>query len=186
MVNQTDSQTVFASKNTIDTHQLSLTRWLKHVFCFKSSKRLLNAAQCQQIATAIAAAENGHRGEIQIIIEGSLPSLIALDTNVRQRAEQLFAEYRVWDTEFNSGILIYINLCEKKLELVADRGIHQAVHATCWDEICQKMLPYFKQQQYVDGLCFGIEQIGEKLATFYADNQADPKGNELSDLPKLL
>jgi uncharacterized membrane protein len=186
MVNQEQAPTVLATRHTSTEHRINLRRWLKHLLCFKSSRRLLRPEQCQHIAAAIAAAEQGHHGEIQVVIEGSLPSMVALDSSIRQRAEALFAEYRVWDTEYNSGILLYINLCAKTIELVADRGIDGAVGNERWQQICQNMLPFFQQQQYSQGLCLGIAQIGELLTDFYAKSKLEPQGNELSNQPKLL
>ena len=187
MVNLDDTQTLMTTRPIQAEHQASIKRWLKHVLCFKSSKRLFSLAQQQQIAAAIAAAEDGHQGEIQIVIEGSLPSLLAYDHSIRQRAEWLFAEYRVWDTEYNSGILIYINLCAKSIELVADRGIHHAVEPDYWQAICQLMLPLFQQKKYTEGLCLGVENIGLALQKFYATSKhKDFTDNELANMPRLL
>ncbi|MFC3902964.1 TLP18.3, Psb32 and MOLO-1 founding protein of phosphatase [Acinetobacter marinus] len=190
---QTDGETVIATKRHHDQTQPSLKRWFKHLFYFKSSKSVINPSQAQQIADAIRDAEQGHRGEIQVIIEGSLPNAVAFEHNCQQRAEQLFAEYRVWDTEYNSGVLIYLNLCEHDVEIVADRGIHQAVTAEYWQTVCQSMLPFFKEKQFADGICHAVAQLGETLNQFYQQHeskdlaqQPDPQGNELSDMPKLL
>lgn len=199
MVDQTtqqiDGETVIATKHHQEQMHPSLKRWLKHLFYFKSSKSVINPSQAQQIADAIRDAEQGHRGEIQVIIEGSLPNAVAFEHNCQQRAEQLFAEYRVWDTEYNSGVLIYLNLCEHDVEIVADRAIHQAVTADYWQTVCQSMLPFFKKNQFAEGICQAVAQLGLTLHDFYqarlntahhdADDQ-DPQGNELSDHPHLL
>lgn len=186
MVDQIEDEVVITTTDCQIQTKPSLKRWLKHSFYFKSSKSIFSNAQKQQIADVIQIAEDGHRGEIQVIIEASFPSNLAFQIESKQRAEQLFAQYKVWDTEFNTGILIYLNLCEHQIEIVADRGIHQAVRQSCWDEICQSMLPYFKQQQFTTGLCIGIEQLGQLLKKFYGNDRADPQGNELDNLPKLL
>lgn len=186
MVKQIETQTVISTKHIDVTSKPSLKRWLKHVLYFKSAKHALNTHDCDKIAETIAQAENGHRGEIQVIVEGSLPSHFALQHTTQQRAEYLFAKYRVWDTQYNSGVLIYLNLCEHAVEIVADRGIDGAVHETCWQEICQSMLPLFKAQQFGDGLCVAIEQLGQLFSQYYGNNTHDPEGNELSNRPRLI
>lgn len=186
MVKDRDSETVIATLTHRQNIKLSLKRWFKHGLYFKSSKKIFSTVQRQQIADAIEQAENGHRGEIQIIIEASLPGRLAFEMDTRQRAEQLFAEYKVWDTECNSGILIYLNLCEHAVEIVADRGIDQAVQSGCWHGICQNMLPYFKQGQFTEGLCDAIARLGQLLSQYYGNDTQDCRGNELSNMPKLL
>ncbi|MGQ7342966.1 TPM domain-containing protein, partial [Streptococcus suis] len=89
------------------------------------------------IAQAVAAAEHGHIGEIQVVIEGHMPAREAYYLDTRGRAKQLFSELGVWDTELNSGILLYLNLCERKVEIVIDRGIQQATTQQVWDEVCK-------------------------------------------------
>lgn len=186
MVNLKDNQTVISTKSAPLDLQPSIKRWLKHSFYFKNSKRMFNLAQQEQIAHAIAQAENGHHGEIQVIIEGSLPSDHAYQYDILQRAHDLFARYRVWDTAQNSGLLIYLNLCAHRVELVADRGIHQVVEQAAWDAICQNMTVYFKEKKFTEGLCSGITALGEILQTFYEHDQCDLMGNELSNMPRLL
>lgn len=186
MVTSTDSQTVISTKSEQLTAQPSFKRWIKHSFYLKTSKRLFSAEQQAQIAQAIAHAENGHRGEIQVIIEASLPSDTAYQYDTLQRAQYLFGKYRVWDTAQNSGLLIYLNLCAHQVELVADRGIDQAVATQCWENICQSMLPHFKEKQFTTGLCVAIGALGEVLKNFYAHDADDDAGNELANQPRLL
>ncbi|MCU7226337.1 TPM domain-containing protein, partial [Acinetobacter bohemicus] len=76
------------------------------------------------------------------------------------RARQLFAELGVWDTEYNSGVLLYLNLCERKVEIVIDRGIRQATTQEIWNEICQSIIQNLAQQQYKHGVIEGVQQIG--------------------------
>ena len=182
----TDNQTIISTQSEQQNEQPSFKRWLKHSFYLKRSKYLFNQLQQDKIAAAITDAEDGHRGEIQVIIEASLPSDCAYRYSTLKRAQYLFGKYGVWDTERNSGLLIYLNLCEHQVEIVADRGINRAVNETCWNEICQTMLPYFKQGDFTEGLCIGIQALGEALQDFYRDDLHDQDGNELSNLPRLL
>lgn len=186
MVEQIDTQTVIKTIDDEQKQSLSIKRWLRHIFYFKSSKRLFNHLKRQQITAAITQAEAGHRGEIQVVIEASLPSTLALKYTTRQRAEQLFAEYRVWDTEYNTGILIYLNLCDHAIEIVVDRGINQAISTDYWQKLCQDLLFYFQKNQFTEGLCWAIVQLGDRLAEFYKNDADDPKGNELENEPKLI
>ena len=162
-------------------HSVSYGRWFKHFlympwrtrYCFNEDAR-------NQISKAVQQAEQGHSGEIQVIIEGHLPLPIALRGSSQLRAKQLFSEYGVWDTAYNSGVLLYINLCERSVEIVADRGIHAFVSSEHWQTICSQITQHLAQQQYLEGVLVGIAKIGATLEQFY-DNKLKDVGNELSD-----
>lgn len=187
MVMTTENQTVISTQESeLYNAKPSFKRWLKHSVYFRSSRRFFNTEQEQAITTAIDQAENGHRGEIQVIIEASLPSHFAYQYDTLERAQALFAKYRVWDTTHNSGLLIYLNLCAHKVEIVADRGINNAVEPECWQKICAQMTPYFKEKKIADGLCVGITALGDVLQDFYLDQPEDPEGNELPNTPRFL
>lgn len=141
--------------------------------------RWLTAETKQQLSQSIATAELGHRGEIYLIVENHLPIATAYHQDCRERALYLFATHRVWDTEQNTGVLIYLNLCEHDLEIIADRGIDQKAHDNCWQQLCQQTLDLFKQGQMQAGLARLIEQIGNLLRKHYPDD--DTAGNELSN-----
>lgn len=186
MVNENSHTTHIATRYEQANGAPNFRRWLKHCCYLKSSHKMFARQQQEQLANLIEQAEQGHRGEIQLIIEASLPSHIAWRYGTRQRAEQLFAQYGVWDTEENSGVLIYLNLCEKTVELVADRGIHRALADETWQNICQEMLLYFQQGQFFQGLSIAIEKIGAALGAYYAQYPNKPDNNELSNMPHLL
>jgi uncharacterized membrane protein len=94
------------------------------------------------------------------------------------RAQQLFAEYGVWDTAHNSGVLLYINLCERQVEILADRGISSVITAEQWHQLCNQIIDLLKQQHYQQAVITGIELIGQILDQFYAQQTHDI-GNEL-------
>ncbi|MGL6042184.1 MAG: TPM domain-containing protein, partial [Deefgea sp.] len=105
------------------------------------------------LAQTITQAEQGHRGEIRLVVESSLPSaLIWQDTTPRARAIDWFSQLRVWDTEGNTGILLYLLLAENKLELVADRGIANKVPQAQWDAICTQLQTHLAQHKIEIGL----------------------------------
>lgn len=128
------------------------------------------------LSSHIAQAEKGHRGEICLIIENHLPIDIAYHTDCWGRALQLFGECGVWDTAHNTGVLIYVNLCEHTLEIIADRGID--AHACDeWQGLCQNTLTLFKHGDMADGLKWLINEIGRLLNLYFPCDDVD--GNEL-------
>mgnify|MGYP002757969454 FL=1 len=101
------------------------------------------------ITEAITAGEQTHRGEVRLIVEKALPFDEAWDgVSNRQRALALFADYGVWDTEDNCGVLIYINLAEHKVDIVADRGIDRRIDSATWQAVCRTMTEGFKQGRF--------------------------------------
>ncbi|STZ63417.1 Domain of uncharacterised function (DUF477) [Moraxella lacunata] len=140
--------------------------------------RWLTAELKIALAERIARAEKGHRGEIRLIIENHLPVGIAYDNDCRGRALQLFGEYGVWDTAHNTGVLIYVNLCEHDLEIIADRGI-DTYACDDWQNLCQNTLTYFKKGDMADGLGWLIDEIGRLLNQYFPCD--DISGNELPD-----
>lgn len=169
------------AEQVIEQHAVNFSRWLRHFlympwrtrYCFNEDVR-------QQISQAVQQAEQGNSGEIQVIIEGHLPLPIAWRGSCSLRAKQLFAEYGVWDTAYNSGILLYINLCERSVNILADRGIHASVQSEHWQHICAQITQHLAREKYLEGVLVGIEQIGATLEQFY-DQQLKDVGNELSD-----
>ena len=185
MVTKTDTTEIVTQPKTEEVNQPNLKRWLKHFLYMPAAKRYFSRQDQQAIAQAVAEAEQGHVGEIQVVIEGYLPANQAYNQNTRMRARQLFAELGVWDTEFNSGVLLYLNLCERKVEIVIDRGIRKATEQAVWDEICQKMIKQLSLHQYRDAVMTGVFSIGEVLNEFYAHSITD-QHNELSNKPIIL
>ena len=185
MVTTTDTTTIITEPKTQDQAQPSFKRWLKHFLYMPASKRYFNRQDQTAIAEAVRLAEQGHVGEIQVVIEGHIPSAQAYHQNARLRAQQLFAELGVWDTEYNSGVLIYLNLCEQQVEIVIDRGIHQATEVSVWQGICQQMIEALKVKQYRQAVVLGVQQTGVVLNEFYA-LQSENNVNELSNNPVIM
>lgn len=160
---------------------INLGRWFKNfIYLPWHTRQCFTPKVRQQISDAVAQAEQNHAGEIQVIIEGHLPLELALRGNSRIRAEQLFAEYRVWDTAYNSGVLLYINLCERTVEIVADRGINQFVTPEQWITICNRITVQLGQKQYCVGVIEAIQQISAVLDQYY-DKKIKDLGNELNN-----
>jgi uncharacterized membrane protein len=168
------------------TTQASFKRWLTHA-CYLPwiTRRYFNEDAQRQIELAVEQAELRQPGEIQVIIEGSLPLLSAYYQDTPQRALSLFGKYHVWDTAYNSGILLYINLCAHRVELLADRGIDEFVEHSHWKAICETVGQSINTPQRVAGVVQGIQQIGQTLQAFYKAQLQDP-GNELTNEPVLI
>ncbi|NNH34826.1 hypothetical protein HLH12_04450 [Acinetobacter sp. NIPH 2377] len=185
MVIKTETTEIVTQPKIEELAQPSLKRWLKHFLYMPAAKRYFSKQDQATIAQAVTEAECGHVGEIQVVIEGHLPVNQAYFQNTRMRARQLFAELGVWDTEYNSGVLLYLNLCDRKVEIVIDRGIRKATEQVVWDEICQKMIKQLSRHQYREAVMTGVFSIGEVLNAFYAHSAAD-QNNELSNKPIIL
>ena len=185
MVIKTETTEIVTQPKIEEVNQPSFKRWLKHFLYMPAAKRYFSKQDQHAIAQAVTEAEHGHVGEIQVVIEGFIPSNQAYNQNTRMRARQLFAELGVWDTEYNSGVLLYLNLCERKVEIVIDRGIRKATEQVVWDEICQKMIEQLSQHQYRDAVMTGVFCIGEVLNELYIHSTTD-QHNELSNKPIIL
>lgn len=149
------------------------------------AQRAFPESTLQAAAQAITAGEQTHRGEVRFIVEKSLPTDEVWDgvTN-RQRALALFADYGVWDTEDNCGVLIYVNLADHKVDIVADRGIDRKIDAATWQAVCRTMTDGFKQGKFHDATLAAIEQVNALLRTHFPASGARP--NELPDSPIML
>lgn len=137
----------------------------------------------ERIGQAIAGSERLHHGEICFAIEGGLP-LQALSASCRERAEELFGLLRVWDTAENCGVLLYVQLVDRDIEIVADRGIAARVPQSEWEEICRAMEEAFRQRRFVEGTMEAIERVTTLLAKNFPAER--PNRNELPDRPRLL
>ncbi len=102
----------------------------------------------------------------------------------RQRAIEVFSQLRVWDTEHNNGVLIYLLLADRDVEIVADRGVHAKLGQATWEAVCQEMEAAFRQGKFEEGVIAGIRSVGAHLARHYP--QVGTKTNELPDRPVLI
>ena len=137
----------------------------------------------RQIESAIKASERLHDGELRFAVEAGLP-LPFLKTTTRKRAEALFGQLGVWDTEHNSGVLIYVQLVDHRIEIVADRGISARVEQAQWNAICRAMEDEFKRREFLKGALQAIEAITALLARHFPPRGRNP--NELADKPVVL
>ena len=150
-----------------------------------AARRAFPPATLDAIAQAIDAGELTHRGEVRLIVEKALPFDEVWDgvTN-RQRALALFADYGVWDTDDNCGVLIYVNLAEHKVDIVADRGIGRKIERATWQAVCATMTEGFRQGRFHDASLAAVEQVNALLRQHFPADGARP--NELPDHPVML
>ncbi|MDB5104985.1 MAG: hypothetical protein JWP91_2674 [Fibrobacteres bacterium] len=162
-------------------------RTARHLWTGKPEvETLFPPASLERITAAIAASEAGHHGEIRFAVEGSL-DLMPLFSGVtaRERAVQVFSQLRVWDTEENNGILIYLLVADRDVEILADRGVHAKVGPAGWEEICKAMEAEFRQGRFEAGVIQGIQAVGKHLSTHFPLTGAQDV-NELPDSPVIL
>ena len=185
MVTTTETTQLITQPKNQHQVEPSFKRWLKHFFFMPASKRYFSQQDQHAIAVAVAQAEQGHVGEIQVVIEGHIPCSKAYRQDAKMRARELFAELGVWDTELNSGILLYINLCEQRVEIVLDRGIKNATQQATWDAICAQLTYQMQQQHYRQAVIEAVLAIGKVLDEFYAQAFID-QSDELGNKPIML
>jgi uncharacterized membrane protein len=167
---------------------MRIGRLFKHWFATPGSlRRAFPAPVLDHIAQAITHAEAQTTGEIRFALEAALPwSYLRRDAPARQRAVMVFAKLQVWDTEHNNGVLLYVDLADRSVEIVADRGIAGHVPTSEWEAICATIRTSFRQGAYEAGAVGGIEAIGAVLARHFplAAGAANP--NELPNRPVSL
>jgi uncharacterized membrane protein len=137
------------------------------------------------IETAIGRQERRHDGELCFVVEAGLPlSDLWSGLTSHQRALELFGRLGVWDTEQNAGVLVYVLLADRHVEIVADRGIHRRVGATAWETICGAMQREFAAGRYAAGAELGVESISDLLALHFPPREDNP--DELPNRPIVI
>jgi len=165
---------------------MDIRRFLRHLLMtHRQVRRAFPRGTLTAIENAIKASEAAHSGEIRFAVEGSLdgPPLFAGQT-ARERAIDVFSQLRVWDTEHDNGLLIYVLLADRAVEIVADRGIHAKVGAHEWSTVCRQIEAAFRQADYEGGVIAGVQAVTRHLTTHFPAD--DRRGNELPDAPVVL
>ncbi|WP_027158462.1 TPM domain-containing protein [Methylobacter luteus] len=166
---------------------MNLKRIMRHLWTDRwTVRRAFPAHAMQTIEAAIRQAEAGHQGEIRFAVETSLDwGPLLKSQTARERAIDVFALLRVWDTAQNNGVLIYLLFADRDFEIVADRGIDGHVGKQGWEAICQDMESAFRHKQFEAGVIGGIKAVSEHLARHYPGGQG-AQANELPDQPVQL
>ncbi|HEY4073702.1 MAG TPA: TPM domain-containing protein [Herbaspirillum sp.] len=165
---------------------IGLRLW-RHIGTTKrAAKRLFPPASLLAIQEAIAAGEATHRAEVRVIIEAALtPGFILQGGTARRRAVELFTHYRIWDTEENCGLLLYINLADHKVEIIADRGVDRVISKPEWQAVCKTVTTGFASDAYHDSLPTALAQLNVLLTRHYPQIGQEQR-NQLSDKPVIL
>lgn len=155
---------------------MNLPRVVKHLTTTNLAvRRCFPLLSRQALEQAIQDSEARHSGEIRFAVEAALDLRDVLRGKTpRQRALEAFAELGVWDTEDNSGVLIYLLLADHAVEIVADRGIHRRIEQTEWDAICHDMAEAFRQRRFEEGALTGVRAIGALLEQFFPPAAVNP------------
>ena len=165
----------------------------RHIWLDASdAERAITPDMLARLTDRVTASEARHSGEVRIYVEATLPlsylrrisTALTLKQLVRQRALMLFSKLRVWDTEHNNGVLIYLQLAEHAIEIVADRGIDRFVEAGHWHTMTQHMGLAFKEKNFEDGLTQALSEVSAVLVQhFPLANSLEPRANQLPNEP---
>ncbi|MBS0557971.1 MAG: TPM domain-containing protein [Proteobacteria bacterium] len=165
---------------------MGATRIPRHLIAEGSARRRFPERVLDAIQQAIADGEKRHAGQVLFAAEGALPLRdLARGHGARERAREVFAHLRVWDTKHNSGVLIYVLLADHAIEILADRGIAARVDESEWKSICTQMQKRFAAGEFEQGAIEGVRAVSGLLATHFPDD-GSARANELPDRPVVL
>jgi len=168
---------------------IQMKRLLKHRLA-RGTRHFLPQEAMQRLTQDVANAEKSHSGEIRICVESRLPPSyllrpLPMRAITRQRALSKFSKLRVWDTEHNNGVLIYLLLPERAIEVVADRGINARVAPDTWRDMVGKLQSRLRNREFEDGLREAVARVSDELALYFPLSHRDTDVNELSDTPDV-
>jgi uncharacterized membrane protein len=165
---------------------MNLKRIMRHLSAGRASVRsAFPPRTLEAIERTIRETEAQHDGQIRFVVEAALDlSPLLAGQTARERALEVFSELRVWDTEHNNGVLIYLLLADRDVEIVADRGIHVRLGKEVWETICRDMEAAFREGRFEAGVLAGIQAVGQHLARHFPARNGKP--NEMPDKPVVL
>jgi len=163
-----------------------LKRFLRHVWMSPIIlKRQFPAATLDAVKRAVAEGEKSHRGQVRFVIEAELTTgQLWAGVSARQRAIDVFSLLRVWDTEANNGVMVYLLLADRKVEIVADRGIHRHAGDERWNAICREIEHHYRKGDFLNGSVSGIQKISAELAFYFP--ATGEHVNEQPDTPVVM
>ncbi len=165
---------------------MSIKRTAKHLIEHHwRVRRIFPRSVLARIEQAIKAGEATHSGQVRFVVEGALDGApLFRDQSARERALDVFSHLRIWDTEHNNGVLIYLLLADRKVEIIADRGIDARVGEAGWQAICRAIEAEFRARRFEAGVIEGVRAVSQQLAKYFP-----PQGqrrNELPDQPVVM
>ena len=163
-----------------------MTRLWRHFVTDRGEvNRHFSAEDLDRVKRAIAAGETRHAGQVCFAVEAALPlASVWRRERPRARALEVFSLLRIWDTEANDGVLLYVLVADHAVEIVADRGIHALVGDAAWQTICHKIQAAFGAGRFAEGVEQGINEISALLAQH--SPRSGPGRNEIADAPVVL
>jgi len=166
--------------------EMSLSRLFRHLMSpHWRVRRSFPSAALARIEQAIAQSESRHGGQVRFAVEHALDTASLLrGLSARQRALEVFSALKVWDTEHNNGVLVYLLLADRDVEVIADRGIHGRVGVDGWEAICREMESAFREGNFEQGVISGIARVSGLLESHFPKDQSGT--NELPDRPVVL
>jgi uncharacterized membrane protein len=169
---------------------VNLARWVRHLwFDVADVRRVVPDDMAARLTRRVAASESRHTGEVRLCVEASLPagevwqagSTQALPLKVRERALGWFGRLGIWDTENNNGVLIYLLLAERAIEIVADRALTQRVTPAEWQAMVARLSARLREGKVEDGLTQALEEVSAVLVTHFPAPEGWQRANELPD-----
>jgi uncharacterized membrane protein len=159
---------------------MNLRRVLRHLLMTRwRESRAFPPAALGALREAITGSERRHSGQIRFAVEGALHGMRLLrGQSPRQRALEVFANLHLWDTEHRNGVLIYLLLADRAVEIVVDRGAHLRTETAHWQRICREMETKFRDGRYLEGVIGGIEAVTDVMAVHFP-----PTGKPDRNLP---
>lgn len=163
---------------------MNIKRMLRHLIMPTwYTRRVFPQSVLQTITDQIKLCESTHGGEIRVAIEAELSAnALFKNQSPRERASEVFASLRIWDTDNRNGVLIYLCLADRAIEIVADRGLNGKITSDEWQVICNGLQKLCAQEQYQLALCSAIQDASVLLAKYFPNVDR----NELPDSPVIL
>ncbi|MBI2732338.1 MAG: TPM domain-containing protein [Aquabacterium sp.] len=164
-----------------------LARWARHIWLDAAdARRLLGTDGLKRLEQAVRDSEARHLGELRVCVEAGLDAAaLWRGVSARERAIELFSQLRVWDTEHNNGVLIYLLLAERRIEILADRGLHIRTDSATWQAITEQLAASLQSDQYEAGLAQAIHAVSDLLRQHFP-LAGRPNANELPDAIVLI
>jgi len=165
---------------------MNMKRTFKHMLTTQwHLKKYFTPAVLDAIELEISQSEAQHSGEIRFVVEGALDGApLFKNQSAHDRALDIFSQLRIWDTQDNNGLLIYLLLADHAVEIIADRGINSKVGSSEWQTICGIMQNEFAQGNFQTGVCDAIKSVTKHLITHFPVSATDK--NELPNKPVVM
>lgn len=159
--------------------------WRHLTMTSHAARRAFPPETLTEVETIIAGGEERHRAEIRVIIETTFSFFDLLKGKTsRTRALELFERYKIRHTKENTGILVYINMADRKIEILTDTGIDKQINAVTWQAICKEMANQFREKHFRNGICQALDEMNRLLALHFPRQSA--RENALPDTPVIL